>query len=553
MLFFQALPAPPPDTVAGTVLSERDQRPIPHATVTLYDEIAGSTTVSTLTDEAGHYQLPPAPAGRYSLSASAPGYLLASYLQHDVYSSAVILGAGLPTNPLTLTLAPAATISGSVTDDSDPIDSASIELYREDPTQPGHITTFRNIVTPRELFEFTSLPPGRYYLSASARPWYALQRVFTGPGDKLPYRPYINPALLTVYPTIFYPDALDSNAAQPIVLHAGEQYTANLRMKPQQPVSLSVRMPPAPEPASPPPAPRSNVPVEELLGEPDRGSITLSHMVFGVEETVPVELDAKDGTLIASQIPPGRYILSQSGPGNGSAVRISEVDLTGASTALTLSALKAQAKVAVTVHGLPAHSAPGPYGFVRFNNSKAPDDNGNQSGLDESLQANFPGLPPADYRIGISTENPEDSGSRDFHIEAVTVNGRLSPDKQLHITGAAKVAVVVKVADVNTKVQGTAQRAGKPFAGAMIVLVPAGQDAYSDLYRRDQSDLDGTFNLPNTEPGKYILIAIEDGWPLRWNDPVTLAPYLAHGVPITIPNTVARTFQITAPVQTTSR
>jgi len=41
-------------------------------------------------------------------------------------------------------------------------------------------------------------------------------------------------------------------------------------------------------------------------------------------------------------------------------------------------------------------------------------------------------------------------------------------------------------------VEGTAKRAGTPFAGAMVVLVPEDPEDNADLFRRDQSDLDGT-------------------------------------------------------------
>jgi hypothetical protein len=51
----------------------------------------------------------------------------------------------------------------------------------------------------------------------------------------------------------------------------------------------------------------------------------------------------------------------------------------------------------------------------------------------------------------------------------------------------------------------------------MVLLVPAAGDIGREA-RVDQSDSDGTFTLPRTRPGKYVLMAIEDGWDLEWAD-----------------------------------
>jgi hypothetical protein len=50
-----------------------------------------------------------------------------------------------------------------------------------------------------------------------------------------------------------------------------------------------------------------------------------------------------------------------------------------------------------------------------------------------------------------------------------------------------------------------------------------------DLSRRDQSDLDGTFTLPDVVPGSYTLLAIDNGWDLNWSEPDVIATYVKHG------------------------
>jgi hypothetical protein len=75
---------------------------------------------------------------------------------------------------------------------------------------------------------------------------------------------------------------------------------------------------------------------------------------------------------------------------------------------------------------------------------------------------------------------------------------------------------------------------GKPIAGATVVLIPANASEYVNFFRRDQTDLDGTFSLNALLPGDYTLVAIENGWDLEWSHPDTLAPYLKQGREISV-------------------
>jgi len=62
-----------------------------------------------------------------------------------------------------------------------------------------------------------------------------------------------------------------------------------------------------------------------------------------------------------------------------------------------------------------------------------------------------------------------------------------------------------------------------------VVLVPDNLNAHADLFRRDQTDFDGTFTLNEVVPGDYALVAIENGWDLEWSRPDVLALYLKQG------------------------
>jgi len=53
------------------------------------------------------------------------------------------------------------------------------------------------------------------------------------------------------------------------------------------------------------------------------------------------------------------------------------------------------------------------------------------------------------------------------------------------------------------------------------------------MFRRDQSDLDGSFALPDVVPGSYTVVAVEDAWGFDWSKPTLLARYAEHGQALT--------------------
>jgi hypothetical protein len=95
------------------------------------------------------------------------------------------------------------------------------------------------------------------------------------------------------------------------------------------------------------------------------------------------------------------------------------------------------------------------------------------------------------------------------------------------------MSAIVTVVSGSVDVEGFAKKDGRSAAGVMIVLIPSDRND-NELFRRDQSDLDGSFLLRNVIPGKYSAVAIENGWDLEWGRPEVLAQYLAKGVSVMI-------------------
>jgi len=106
--------------------------------------------------------------------------------------------------------------------------------------------------------------------------------------------------------------------------------------------------------------------------------------------------------------------------------------------------------------------------------------------------------------------------------------------RSLEIATAQDVSVTINASRGNGRITGIALKKDKPAAGAMIVLAPLDLKSNPALFRRDQSDSDGTFTLGAVVPGRYTLVAIEDGWDLEWADPGVLQKYIAGGESVQI-------------------
>jgi hypothetical protein len=119
-------------------------------------------------------------------------------------------------------------------------------------------------------------------------------------------------------------------------------------------------------------------------------------------------------------------------------------------------------------------------------------------------------------------------GGKQYVIVGMSAEGAQVKGHTITVPAGASASVALTIS-AGVEVQGVAKKAGKPFSEAMIVLVPKNPEENHDLFRRDQSDLDGTFSLRAVVPGSYTLVAIEDGWDLDWSRPEVITAYVKRG------------------------
>jgi hypothetical protein len=122
----------------------------------------------------------------------------------------------------------------------------------------------------------------------------------------------------------------------------------------------------------------------------------------------------------------------------------------------------------------------------------------------------------------------------DVYLKSIAASGARVFGRTVEVVSGTAVKLTIAAARGEGEVAGVALRNGRPIAGVLVILVPADPEHNQILFRRDQSDSDGTFTLPSVVPGAYTLVAIENGWELEWTKAEVLKPYLGQGVAVRV-------------------
>jgi len=495
--------------IAGRAVNALAGTPLVRARVTLVDTKNPQRTEWTLTSEDGSFEFLKLGAGKYALNGAKRGFIPAAYEQHGRYSTAIVTGAGLDTEHLVLRLDPEALLTGTVLDESgEPVRRAVVSLYRED-RQVGveRIHRVRTETTDDQgAYEFYPLDSGTYFISAVATPWYAVDHASFAGGDGR-NRPQADPSLDVAYPQTYYKDATEPDAASPIPLRGGDHLEADIHLNPVPALHLIYRV--ANQGGSP-----VNLP-------------NLRRSTFDSVDRVPDQSWQllSPGVFETGGVPPGTYTVTFPGMDLESSSVDLNLDLKqdgqeiDASKGEPLGRLKASLRM---VGGAkPAESL-----MVMLRNSKwkivA------QQQVDAKGEVDFEEVAPGKYEV--LALGPQ----RTYSLVRVSSGGAEAAGDRINVVAGRSLEVSLLVAGSTTNVEGFATRKGHPVAGAMVVLVPKDPEANLSLFRRDQSDLDGSFNLLNVIPGAYTVVAIANGWDLDWASPPVIRAYTRHGRTIAV-------------------
>lgn len=495
--------------ISGTAVNSVNGQPLAQVRVFLGipQEREDREVVMTAAD--GHFQFDGLAAGKYTLGAVKPGFLMQGFEQHEDFSSAIVVGPGLSADNLVFRVTPAATISGQIVDEqNEPVREAQLTLFRQR-LLDGQITTrMRGQASSddRGQYRFGQLPPGTYFVMLSARPWYS---PYTANASTLEVNPgqdqNASAALDVTYPLLYYAGVTESAQATPITVAAGDHATADFSVTPVRSVHIRVRTP-------------------KLTLQRAYSIVLIPQAFDGISVQMPVSVQTtmmKPGEIDISGIAPGQYRLQMVFPGKET-ITINRVLDVEADMELDASSGNQNRDVSGTLT-MQDGSAPPMGTAVVLRNTESRESVRALVLKDGHFQFSVQDtIPPGSYEIAVGVQNA--------YVVSVTANGTRIAGRHLEIRGSDSIRLAIVASQGVGRVNGTAVSAeGKPLAGAMILLAPDDLANNSILIRRDQSDSDGTFTLPNVVPGHYTLLAIRNGWGLEWMNPLVLKPYLAAG------------------------
>jgi hypothetical protein len=501
-----------PYRIAGVLVNAATDEPVRRASVEALKDDDSRAVASCVTDSEGRFALERLAAAKYQLTASKRGFRTAFYDEHDQFSSAIVTGPDQDTTHLEFKLTPGAVLRGMVTsDDGEPVTNARAMLFKR-PRFPaaGDRTAQVDAALTDDTgaYEISNLAAGEYLLAVVADPWYA---VHEGTPAKR------NTALDVAYPVTYFDSTTEEGSTTPIVLAGGSHAEANISLHAVPALHLSISTPRKPD-----------------------GSVAMPQVqetVFGnmIPSDVPSEMsDPRAGTSEIGGIAPGHYELTQGDP-----PRIVDLDLTASQQ------VDANAGTAAnTVEGRVrmASGAPVPE-EITVSLQRMDGGTGQSMFAAAALKGrfSFDAVPPGEWEVMAT------AGDKALPVVALSAGGVQQAGNIVTLREHAP-AMSVTLSGAETRVDGFAQKNGKGFAGAMIVLLPKNPALWKALTRRDQSDSDGSFALPDVAPGNYTAIAIEEGWALDWTSPEAMARYLPGGTSVTVTEQSGALIRLTSPV-----
>ena len=492
--------------IAGKVVNATTGAPLAGARLELAPTSGAQWVKAALSSKDGSFSFDRLGGGKFQLYGERSGFARQGFDEHPGgFLSAIVIGDGIDSEHLVFRLQPGASISGLVKDEFDePVRGAQVFLF-ERTVRDGKLGTYaveQKQSDDRGIYKFSPLMAGTYYVVVNARPWYArnagVRQIATVNGK--PQEPKLQTLdqLNVAFPLTYYSDTSDADRASAINLRTGEQFRADFDLRAVQAV-------------------RVTIPVKEEANEP-RFSVTLVQKLF--DEDIPVQalgMMSTNEMRVLSGFAPGRYMIHLQGPGRQQMERSQPVDLYG-DTTLDLDSISSNSSATITgiaqAQGVALKRA-----FIQFRNRETNDVRGDMIGEDGKFK--IESIPAGKYEVSVGSNAA-------LYLANMAVSNAKSTGRTIDIPSGADVRMAVILSKGVGEITGTAMRDGKGISGTQVVLVPDDPQNHQALFRRDQSDSDGTFSLKQVVPGRYTLLSI-DNWDAEWNDPKVLKNYLGKG------------------------
>ena len=514
--------------IAGTIVNALNGAPLGKARVSIFDTSNRANSASMITSENGHFEFPQLQAGKFSLQGAKRGFIPAAYDQHEQYSTAIVTGAGFDTESLVLRLTPLALLAGQIIDESgDPVRHARITLFRENHAGGlDRIIPAGNASTDDQgSYEFPSLAPGNYFVSVAAKPWYAVHPVSSSADGTANPAPGVAPSLDVAYPVTYYNGATEADGATPIPVRGGDRLRIDVHLSPVAALHLIFHV------------------------SDDRQGFSwpvFQKRVFDSEENVQAEgvQPVAPGLYELTGVPAGKYIVRRRDPATSQLLQSSEMDLARNGQELQESTSEPVGSAKLSVKLPRGDQFPKQFSIALQDSRRRmvafrP--------IDTAGEVTFEDLPAGKYAVLVS------SPAKPYSVVRSSSQGVETPGHELNVTPGGSLDVAVFLAGGVVNLEGFAKRGEKPMAGAMVILVPKDPESHQEMFRRDQSDSDGSFVLRGVIPGAYTIVAVEDAWGYAWLHPGVLSRYVQQGQNVTIGELMEGSMHLPEPVEVQRR
>ena len=565
-------------SIAGTVVSDRASA-IPHVVVSVTTADGQPVTV-VYTDAQGRFLAPGLAAGRYVVVATKPAFVRAPYgaRRFDRPATPVTLTDGQQMSNLTIVMARGAVITGTVTDDGQPIPGVLVRVSQFRTVggertlapvgQTGGPTSAQT--DDRGTYRLFGLPAGEYVVSASPRPLAGGDIRQMTPADIQSVRQAIQtmsaaatspatrpPEPVTVaFTNVYYPGTTIPTSATPIAVTAGEERGGvDLAMQLVRTAHIDgVVVTPA---GVPPPS------VQLLLVA--GGGASNGAMMISLNRAVP----GPDGRFSFTGVAPGQYSISARatvqggngananvGSGRGGAFIMSPVPPGAQGPQLwgqvdvsvngeNVSGVNVPLQPGMTISGRIAVEGGGDApDLTRARLSLAPATTANSvmigmiagppSTIDATGHFTLAGVVPGRYLLTASLSSPQTTWTAKSAIvkghDALDVPFDVAPNEDLS-------NATVTFTNVTQEVSGHLQDAsGRPATDFTIVLFPADRALWTSTrrVRTARPGTDGQFVVGNVPAGDYRLAAVVDVAPGETSDPSFLDEVSAASIAVTL-------------------
>jgi protocatechuate 3,4-dioxygenase beta subunit len=504
-------------TIEGIVVKDPGSEPVKKAVIELIAEnqsAGGNYTAVTNAD--GIFHIEGIGPGRYHLFAERTGYVEGAQHGSRGQGRILTLAVGQTLKDIQIRLAAAATVTGRVTDeDGDSLENAEVSVLRR--TFAAGRARWQQIRSERtnDLGEYRipNLPAGNYYVSVNPPPDFkALLDSENSPVSGKPANNTEKPS--TSYQTTYYPGTADRGQAEPIQLHAGDEFPANFSLAPSP--TLTIR--------------------GSVANLPPRASATILlqandfNVVFNGAEV------HKDGSFVIYDVAPGAYTIVAS-VDDAPAPMIARQSLQ--ITSNNIDGLRLVPQAGATIRGKlhlegknvgPRDTRPM---TLVLQPSEGPSDGDLQfsTGIDFSPAApiasdgsfQWTNVPPGNYSLRLGTER---NFTSDWFLKSATVGGRTNDLSAISVDGGV-IALDVTAGANGAVVEGiVTDLQGQPVADAVVVAAPeASQRLHGDHLHKTASDQNGRFTLRGIAPGQYSLFAWDNVEGEAYYDPEFLKNY----------------------------